>query len=136
MNLTLYDLENVKKSCDNLSTIITEIKKAYNPQSIERQLFVNRADYEESLRIKNEVPQDFYFFRLFDIFIQIVFDKKTKYYMIYIDGFYSQQLNKYEQNTRSKKSYIISKDFETTLLLFQDLVNEAFSKKVLQNGLF
>lgn len=136
MNLTLYDLENVKKSCDNLSTIITEIKKAYNPQSIERQLFVNRADYEESLRIKNEVPQDFYFFRLFDIFIQIVFDKKTKYYMIYIDGFYSQQLNKFEQNTRSKKSYIISKDFETTLLLFQDLVNEAFSKKVLQNGLF
>lgn len=136
MNLTLYDLENVKKSCDNLSTIITEIKKAYNPQSVERQLFVNRADYEESLRIKNEVPQDFYFFRLFDIFIQIVFDKQTKYYMIYIDGFYSQQLNKFEQNTRSKKSYIISKDFETTLLLFQDLVNEAFSKKVLQNGLF
>ena len=136
MNLTLYDLENVKKTCDNLSTIISEIKKAYNPQSIERQLFVNRADYEESLRIKNEVPQDFYFFRLFDIFIQIVFDKKTKYYMIYIDGFYSQQLNKYEQNTRSKKSYIISKDFETTLLLFKDLVNEAFSKKVLQNGLF
>lgn len=136
MNLTIYDLDVLKKNCDYISKFITEIKNTYNPSSYERKLFVSRSDFEESLKIKNEVPQDFYFFRCFDIFVQIVFNKKTKFYMIYIDGFYSKILNKYKRNQRSEKSYEISKDFETTFLVFKEITEDIFSSKVLQNGLF
>ena len=43
MYLTLYDLEQIKKSCDNLSNLITEIKHTYNPSNIEQKLFVSKA---------------------------------------------------------------------------------------------
>lgn len=136
MNLTLYDLDNLKKHCENVSTLITELKKAYNPTSYERKMFVSRADYEESLKLKNELPQDFYFFRCFDCFIQIVYNKKTQKYQIYIDGWYSKILNKYKRVQRSDKSYEISDNFDDVLLVFQDLINDCLSSKVLQNGLF
>ena len=136
MNLTLYDLDNLKRNCDDISTLITQLKKAYNPSSYERKMFVSRADYEESLKLKNEIPQDFYFFRCFDVFIQIVFNKKTKKYQIYIEGFYSKILNKYPRVQRSDKSYEISENFDDVLLIFQDLINDCLSSKVLQNGLF
>lgn len=136
MNLTIYDLDTLKKHCDNISTFVTELKKAYNPSSYERKMFVSRADYEESLKLKNEIPQDFYFFRCFDVFIQIVFNKKSNKYQIYIEGFYSKILNKYKHVQRSDKSYEISENFDDTLLVFQDLINDCLSSKVLQNGLF
>lgn len=136
MNLTIFDLDNLKKQCDYISKFITEIKNTYNPTSYERKLFVSRADYNESLKIKNEIPQDFYFFRCFDSFVQIVFNKKTKIYQIYLDGFYTDILNKYKRCQRSEKSYEISTDFDTTLLVFKDVCNEILDSKVLQNGLF
>ena len=136
MNLTLYDLDNLKKNCDNLSDLITELKKFYNPTSYERKLFVSRADYNESLRLKNEIPQDFYFFRCFDVFVQIVYNKSTKFYQIYLDNFYSDKLALYERVQRSEKSYKISEDFDTCLNLFKQIVVEIINSKVLQNGLF
>lgn len=136
MNITLYDLDNIKHACDNLSTLVTEIKKAYNPQNVERQMFVSRADYEESLKLKNEIPQDFYYFRCFDVLIQIVFNKRTSMYQIYIDGFYSDILNKYKRVQRSNKSYEIGTDFDKVLLVWQDLITDCIKSKVLQNGLF
>lgn len=136
MNLTLYDLELIKKNCDNLSKLVTEIKNTYNPSSYERKLFVSREDYKESLKIKNECPQDFYFFRCFDCFVQIVFNKQTKFYQIFIDGFYSESLNVYERVQRSEKSYKISQDFDFTLKLFKKVCIEIIDSKVMQNGLF
>ena len=57
MNLTLYDLESLKTQCDNLSKLIKEIKSSYNPTNTQRQLFVSRDDYYESLKIKKQTPQ-------------------------------------------------------------------------------
>lgn len=136
MNLTLYDLDNLKKNCDNLSKLVTELKNIYNPQSYERKLFVSRSDYMESLEQKNQIPQDFYFFRCFDCFVQIVYNKKTKMYQLFIDGFYSCILSCYERVQRSDKSYVISEDFDTTLRLFKKVCNEIINNKVQQNGLF
>lgn len=136
MNLTLYDLDNVKKHCDDLSKLITELKNYYNPTSYERKLFVSRSDYRESLQQKNEIPQDFYFFRCFDSFIQIVFNKQTKFYQLYVDGFYTTTLNAYERVQRSEKSFIISQDFDVTLRLFKKICNEIIDNKVQQNELF
>lgn len=136
MNLTLYDLDLIKKNCDNLSKLVNEIKNTYNPSSYERKLFVSRSDYKESLQIKNECPQDFYFFRVFDCFVQIVYNKQTKFYQLYVDGFYSNSLNVYERVQRSTKSYKISHDFGVALRLFKKVCNEIIDNKVIQNELF
>lgn len=136
MNLTLYDLDNLKKTCDNFSLLISEIKKAYDSTSQERQLFVSRSDYEESLKLKNQAPQDFYYFRCFDVFCQIVYNKRTKKYQIWLDGFYTDILNNYPRVQRSNKSYEISEDFETCFNVFNDVIIDILSNKVLQNGLF
>lgn len=135
MNLTIYDLDFLKKQCDNLSQLISEIKKAYNPENMERKLFVSRRDYEESLKQKNMIPQDFYYIRLFDCFAQITFNKQTEYYCIYLEGFYSHVLDKKER-IKDTNSFIISKDFAETFSYFNDIVSDLFSMKVLQNGLF
>lgn len=136
MNLTLYDLDNIKKNCDNLSKLVTELKQFYNPSSYERKLFVSRDDYKESLQQKNEIPQDFYFFRCFDSFVQIVYNKKTKFYQLFVDGFYTDILNPYERVQRSNKSFKVSQDFDFTLRLFKKVINEILNSKVVQYGLF
>ena len=136
MNLTLYDLETVKKACNNLSKLIDDIKTTYNPDRDERKLFVSRQDYFECQKKKNTIPQDFYFFRAFDVFIQVCYNKNLKKYTLYCDGFYSDILNKFERYQRSTKSYIISDCFEEALLIFQDVVNDCMQDKFVRNGLF
>lgn len=135
MNLTIEDLNLIKKQCDNTSKIIKEIISSYQIDSDQRKLFVSRRDYEESLKIKNQIPQDFYYFRCFDIFIQIVYNKLQKVYQIYIDGYYSDILKKYKRV--NEKSYIISNNFDEAYDVFNDLIQDVYSNKViLQNGLF
>lgn len=135
MNLTIEDLNLIKKQCDNTSKIIKEILSSYQIDSNKRKLFVSRRDYEESLKIKNQIPQDFYYFRCFDIFIQIVYNKLQKVYQIYIDGYYSDILKKYKRV--NEKSYIISNNFDEVYDVFNDLIQDVYSNKViLQNGLF
>ena len=138
MFLTLYDLDNIKSSCDNLSRLVTEIRKSYTSDTQERKLFVSRNDYEESLKIKNQSPEDFYFFRCFDCFIQIVYNRNLKKYLIYSENYYNEILNKYPRYQRSDKSYIISSDFEETFILFKQLIQCCLSDRTenLQNELF
>lgn len=140
MNITLFDLDNLKKSCDSMSLLIKEIKGQYNSESDRRKLFVSRADYDESLRIQKKCPQDFYFFRDFDVFIQIVYNKRLKKYQIYIDGYYTYRLNKYERSPNSDKSYIISSDWNEVYNLYSEIVQgyleEKIKAKVQKNVLF
>lgn len=139
MFLTLYDLDNIKKSCDSLSRLVTEVRRSYTSESDERKLFVSRNDYEESLKIKNQCPEDFYFFRCFDIFIQIVYNRNIKKYLIYCENYYNHDiLIKYQRYQRSDKSYIISDNFYDAFNVFKQLVNSCLSenKEVVQNELF
>ena len=101
-----------------MSLLIKEIKGQYNSNSDSRKLFVSRADYNESLRINKKCPQDFYFFRDFDVFIQIVYNKRTKKYQLYIDGYYCYLLNQYARSPSSEKSFIISNDFNSCYNLY------------------
>lgn len=140
MNITLFDLDNLKKSCDQMSLLIKEIKGQYNSNSDSRKLFVSRADYDESLRIQKKCPQDFYFFRDFDVFIQIVYNKRTKKYQLYIDGYYCYLLNQYERSPNSEKSFIISNDFDTCYNLYSEILrnylDEKYKNQIKENGLF
>lgn len=135
MNITLFDLDNLKKSCDNMSQLIKEIKNQYNSETDNRKLFVSRADYDESLRQQKKLPQDFYFFRDFDVFIQLVYNKRLKKYQIYCDNYYHYSLNSYERSPQSDKSYIISKDWEESYSMYRSLIFNYLQEK-LDNGLF
>lgn len=140
MNITLFDLDNLKKSCDQMSLLIKEIKGQYNSNSDSRKLFVSRADYDESLRIQKKCPQDFYFFRDFDVFIQIVYNKRIKKYQLYIEGYYCYLLNQYERSPQSERSFIISSDFVSVYNLYSEVIRtyleEKYSKSLKENGLF
>lgn len=135
MTLTLEDLRYVKAQCDNLSKVIKEIVSSYQIDNSERKLFVSRRDYEESLKLKNQIPQDFYYFRCFDVFLQIVYNKRTKKYYIYLDGFYSHLLDKYKRD-KSNKSFEICDDFDYVFELFNDIIQDIYRNKIIQDGLF
>lgn len=137
MNITLFDLDNLKKQCDSMSQLIKEIKGQYNSDSDKRKLFVSRADYQESLSLQKKCPQDFYFFRDFDVFIQLVYNKRLKKYQIYCDNYYHYSLNGYERLPQSKKSYIISKDWIESYNVYSTLIFYYFQdKKEKESGLF
>lgn len=137
MNITLFDLDNLKKSCDNMSQLIKEIKNQYNSESDSRKLFVSRADYDESLRIQKQCPQDFYFFRDFDTFIQLVYNKRLKKYQIYCDNYYHYSLNGFERLPQSDKSFIISKDWNESYSVYRSLIFYYLQDKIEKdNGLF
>lgn len=134
MNITLEDLNCIKRECDTMSKIIKEVISSYQVDNSKRKLFVSRRDYEESLKQKNQIPQDFYFYRCFDKFVQIVYNKNTKLYQIYLDGFYSQILNKY--NRINDKSYEISYNFDLAYEVFNDIIQDIYHNTILQDGLF
>ena len=55
-------------------------------------------------------------------------------YQIYIDGFYSEILNKYKR--LNEKSFEISSDFDKCFDIFHDIVDDIYHHKILQDGLF
>lgn len=134
MTLTKEDLMNIKRECDVLSKLIKEIISSYSIDNSKRKLFVSRRDYEESLKLKNQNPQDFYYFRCFDIFVQIVFNKSSKKYQLYVDGFYSNVLNKFKR--LNAQSFEISDVFDEAFEVFHDVVDDVYHNRILQDGLF
>lgn len=125
---------NIKRECDVMSKLIKEVISSYSIDNSKRRLFVSRRDYEESLKLKNQIPQDFYYFRCFDIFVQIVFNKSSKKYQLYIDGFYSELLNKFKR--LNDKSFEISANFDEAFDVFHDVVDDIYHNRILQDGLF
>ena len=99
-------------------------------------LFLSRNDYEQSLKDRNLVPEDFYNFRLFDIFTTIVYNSKIEKYMIKTKGFYSNVLDKFESFQRSNESFIISSNFDETLHVWNDVIIDILSIKIKSNELF
>lgn len=134
MNLTLFDLTNLQRHCDSLSSLIKDIKSYYNQYNDESVLFASRSDYEASMKIKDKMPQDFYVFRHFDVFFQLVYHKGKKEYHLIAKGFYSHHLNPFHRYNDSKDRYVVGKDFESALAVFRLLVSDYI--KEMNNELF
>lgn len=135
MTITLNDLDLLDKACNNMSILIHEIKGQVNPDNDKRKLFVSRADYCESLKEKKQIPQDFFYFRDFDVFIQLVYNKRIKRFQIYIEGHYCYLLNKFERCPNSDKSYILYTTFDESYKLYNDVLRDYLSTKM-THGLF
>lgn len=132
MIITKYDLDQLKSQCTKMVDLIKYVEKSKEYES----LFLSRNDYEQSLKDRNLVPEDFYSFRLFDIFTTIVFNSKIEKYMIKIKGFYSNVLDKFESFQRSNESFIISSNFDETLHVWNDVIIDILSIKIKSNELF
>lgn len=132
MIITKYDLEQLKSQCSKMVDLIKYVEKSKEYES----LFLSRNDYEQSLKDRNLVPEDFYNFRLFDIFTTIVYNSKIEKYMIKIKGFYSNVLDKFESFQRSNESFIISENFDETLHVWNDVIIDILSIKIKSNELF
>lgn len=132
MTITQYDLKHLKDECTRMTELIDYICESKEYES----LFASRNDYEQSLKVKNQIPEEFYNLRCFDVYSCVVFNQKLKKYMITLKGIYSNVLDKYKINQRNNTSFIISDNFDETLEVWKDVVLDVLHNKLKLNGLF
>lgn len=126
MNLSIYDLKNMKKQCDDFSDCIKLILKEKYTNSSDTP-FNSLSDYENAIDDKLTRPELYYKVQIFNHMTYISYRKNTKMYHIVTKGFYSEKLNKYKRYSNSEDSYIISSDFEETLKIWYDIIIDCIS---------
>lgn len=121
MDLTIYDLKNIKKKCENLTTVIDYIIKS-KYQNNSDMPFNSLSDYENSIKDNSTRPELYYKVQIYNRMTYISYRKNTKQYHIVIRGFYSECLSKYPRYSNSQDTYIISKDFEKTKEIWHTVI--------------
>lgn len=121
MDLTIYDLKNIKKNCENLTTVIDNIIKTKYTNNTDKP-FNSLSDYENSVNDKNIRPELYYKVQIYDRMTYITYRKNTKQYHIVIRGFYSEYLNNYKRFSNSEDTYIISTDFDKTKEVWYNVI--------------
>ena len=134
MTITRFDIEQLEKQSQFMVDLCRQVKKSLKEN--QKKLFENRQEYEEALKSKNMLPDDYYYFRCFDVQSKITYNIRLNKYCILLEGFYSNVLDSYKNNVSGSDSYIIDSNFEQTLTIWQDVIYDILRHKVLQNGLF
>ena len=126
MDLTIYDLKNIKQNCENLTTVINNVIKAKYPNNSDKP-FNSLSDYENSIKDNLERPELYYKVQVYNRMTYITYRKNTKQYHIVIRGFYTECLNKYKRFSNSEDTYIISQDFDKTKQVWYDVVQDCIN---------
>ncbi len=121
MDLTIYDLKNIKKNCENLTTVIDNIIKT-KYQNNSDMPFNSLSDYENSVKDNLTRPELYYKVQIYNRMTYISYRKNTKQYHIVIRGFYSEYLNNYKRYSNSQDTYIISTDFDKTKEVWYNVI--------------
>ena len=121
MDLTIYDLKNIKKNCENLTTVIENIIKT-KYQNNSDMPFNSLSDYENSVQDNLTRPELYYKVQIYNRMTYISYRKNTKQYHIVIRGFYSEYLNNYKRYSNSQDTYIISTDFDKTKEVWYNVI--------------
>lgn len=121
MDLTIYDLRNIKKECENLTTLIENILKSKYENNSDKP-FNSLSDYENSIKDNSIRPELYYKVQVFDRMTYITYRKNTKQYHIVIKGFYSEYLNSYKRYSNSENTYIIGTDFDKTKEVWYNVI--------------
>lgn len=121
MDLTIYDLKNIKKNCENLTTIIDNVIKEKYPSNSDKP-FNSLSDYENSIKDNLTRPELYYKVQIYNRMTYISYRKNTKQYHIVIRGFYSEYLSNYKRYTNSQDTYIISTDFDKTKEVWYNVI--------------
>lgn len=126
MNITIYDLQNIKKSCDNLSELINNIiKEKYQPSS--DKPFNSLSDYENSQTDKNIRPELYFKLQVYNRMTYITYRKNTKNYHIVTRGFYSEYLKNYKRYSNSQDTYIIGPDLNKTKEVWYEVIQDCIA---------
>lgn len=121
MDLTIYDLKNIKKNCENLTTVVdTLLKTKYQNNS--DMPFNSLSDYENSIKDNLTRPELYYKVQIYNRMTYISYRKNTKQYHIVIRGFYSEYLSNYKRYSNSQDTYIISTDFDKTKEVWYNVI--------------
>ena len=126
MDLSIFDLKNIKKHCEELTDCITLILKEKYPDKSDKP-FNNLSDYEKSIENQLKSPELYYKVQIFNRMTYITYRKNTNMYHIVVKGFYSDKLNKYKRYSNTDDSYVISNDFNETLSIWQDIIIDCIS---------
>lgn len=121
MDLTIYDLKNIKKNCENLTTVIDNVIKEKYPSNSDKP-FNSLSDYENSVKDNLTRPELYYKVQIYNRMTYISYRKNTKQYHIVIRGFYSEYLNKFKKYSNSRDSYIIGTDFDKTKEVWYNVI--------------
>ena len=121
MDLTIYDLKNIKKNCENLTTVIDNVLKTKYTNNSD-QPFNSLSDYENSVKDNLTRPELYYKVQIYNRMTYISYRKNTKQYHIVIRGFYSEYLNNYKRYSNSQDTYIISNDFDKTKEVWYNVI--------------
>ena len=121
MDLTIYDLKNIKQNCENLTTVINNIIKTKYTNYSDKP-FNSLSDYENSVKDNLTRPELYYKVQIYDRMTYITYRKNTKQYHIVIRGFYSEYLSSYKRYSNSQDTYIISTDFDKTKEVWYNVI--------------
>lgn len=121
MDLTIFDLKNIKKNCENLTTIIDNIIKTKYQNNSDKP-FNSLSDYENSIQDNLTRPELYYKVQIYNRMTYISYRKNTKQYHIVIRGFYSEYLSSYKRYSNSQDTYIISTDFDKTKEVWYNVI--------------
>lgn len=121
MDLTIYDLKNIKKNCENLTTVIDNVIKEKYPSNSDKP-FNSLSDYENSVKDNLTRPELYYKVQIYNRMTYISYRKNTKQYHIVIRGFYSEYLSNYKRYSNSQDTYIISTDFDKTKEVWYNVI--------------
>lgn len=81
--ITKNSLKTLKQELNELIKVIDINLSSFSERE---KLFDTQADYYEALRIENKVPQDYYKFRFFDVYIYIYYNIQTKKYEVHVEN--------------------------------------------------
>lgn len=121
MDLTIYDLKNIKKNCENLTTVIDNLLKTKYTNNSDKP-FISLSDYENSIDDNKLRPELYYKVQIYNRMTYISYRKNTKQYHIVIRGFYSEYLSNYKRYSNSQDTYIISTDFDKTKEVWYNVI--------------
>lgn len=126
MNITIHELQDIKKSCDYLSELIKNILKEKYQSSTDTP-FKSLSDYENSIKDKEIRPELYFNLQVYNKKTYITFRKNTKNYHIVTKGFSSEYLNKYKKYSNSEDSYIIGPDLDKTKEVWYEVIQDCIS---------
>ncbi len=121
MDLTIYDLKNIKKSCENLTIVIDNLLKTKYTNNSDKP-FNSLSDYENSIKDNSERPELYYKVQIYNRMTYISYRKNTKQYHIVTRGFYSEYLSNYKRYSNSQDTYIIGTDFDKTKEVWYNVI--------------
>lgn len=121
--LTLNGVKQLKSQLEDTLTLCDELLTTRQRE----QLFTSVADFRQSDVYQKRIPEDFYYFRSFDGYVDVFFDKRLSLYCVRLTGERVKKLAhppKPAVYNPSKSRFECGNDFALALRTFAIIVGQ------------